>query len=120
MYTKTRKLSIPVSPEVASFSVCLESYLEARGLDLVESWEGIPLEELVKLLRDKVNQLELDKLDRANPHALFDHVISMGCFVMMMTELVYQKSGVEREQLQSIPPSVMLLPVAKKKGPMEA
>jgi len=114
MYTKTKKLSIPVSPEIASFSVCLESYLEARGLDLLESWEGVPMKEIVRQLRDKVLQLDLDKLDQANPHALFEHVISMGCYVMILSELVYQKSGVDRNELQSIPPSVLMLPTPKK------
>jgi hypothetical protein len=118
MYTKTKKLSIPVSPEIASFAVCLESYLESRGLDLLESWEGVPLEEVVHQLRDKIVQLDPDRLSRANPHALFEHAISMGCYVMMLSELVFQRSGIEREQLQSIP-SVMLLP-ALKKDPMKA
>jgi len=109
MYRKTKKLGIPVSPEVASFAVCLEFYLESRGLDLLESWEGVPITDIVSQLRSKILELDPAKVNRANPRALFERAVILGCYCMMLCELAYQRSNEKKSA------GVLFFPVTKER-----
>lgn len=96
---KAKKLSIPVSPEVASFAVCLESYLASRGLDHCESWDGIPIESILKQLQAAISQLNVSRIGEARPRAIFERAIIIGCYAMMVSELAYQRNQTEKHAL---------------------
>lgn len=87
MYKRMKTLSIPVSPEVAAFSVVMETKLQMEGYDHVQSWENIPLEDLVKQLNLKIRKLQEVDLSKANPHEVFTKAVVIGSLSMMLAEL---------------------------------
>ena len=91
MYKKMKTLEVPVSPEVAAFAVVMETKLQMEGYDHVQSWEGIPLQQLAKQLAMKIHKLEAIDLEKADPHEVFTKAVVIGSLAMMLAELAAKK-----------------------------
>lgn len=114
MYKKMKTLSIPVSPEIAAFAVVMETKLQMEGYDHVASWEGIPLEDLVKQLELKIRKLKALDLSKADPHEVFVKSVVIGSLAMMVAELSAQKQEVKPD-LKADDTGLMVPFLGKKK-----
>jgi S-formylglutathione hydrolase FrmB len=109
---KVRKLGLPVSPEVASFAVTMETFLRSQGKDNSESWLQVPTSSLIRQLGDKVKKLTELNLDEASPQELFSMCMLASCFLMMIAEQA-SKSRVEEKSRSSSHLPVVTLPSGK-------
>ncbi len=82
--SKTNKLSVPVSCEIASFAVVMETKLQADGYGDPAAWKGIELAKIVRKMDDVVRRL--GATDPSDSKALFTRAVILGNLAMMVAE----------------------------------
>lgn len=112
---KVQKLSVPVSPEAAAFTVVVSQLLESKGLDCVATWEDLPMQVVIQELRSKLTILDNPRLDLVDPGAIFQQAVLIGAYAMILTELAQRKKKAQGLRGYSIPPAMLRLVEAPNK-----